>query len=154
MNFERILVPTDLSKTSLAALEAAKVLARRFGSEIILLFAVEPILVGAGGFGESAAAAQIVAEQQRVAKLGLKRLERKLGKGRFRCRSFAIDGGAARVIVDTAKRLKAGIIVIGTHGSGGVTRILIGSVADKVVRTAPCPVMTVRPQPRGSRRRA
>ena len=50
-------------------------------------------------------------------------------------------------IVKLATEEKAGFIVLGTHGYGGISRVMLGSVADKVIRTAPCPVVTVRPKP-------
>jgi len=54
------------------------------------------------------------------------------------------DGDAATTIVDTAKDKACDLIVMGTHGWGGLTRLLMGSVAEAVVRRAPCPVLTVK----------
>ena len=53
-------------------------------------------------------------------------------------------GPAATQIVELASEERADLIILGTHGRGGVTRALLGSVADRVIRTAPCPVLTVR----------
>jgi nucleotide-binding universal stress UspA family protein len=53
------------------------------------------------------------------------------------------EGSPARAIVDAARSRKCDLIVMGTHGSGGFTHLMLGSVAERVVRTAPCPVLTV-----------
>ena len=56
------------------------------------------------------------------------------------------EGQAATAIVHQAKHMKADMIVIGTHGRSGLPHMLLGSVAEKVVRTASCPVLTIRPE--------
>ena len=56
------------------------------------------------------------------------------------------EGQAARAIVHRAEQLQADMIVIGTHGRSGLPHMLLGSVAEKVVRTASCPVLTIRPE--------
>jgi len=61
-------------------------------------------------------------------------------------RTLQKTGSAAQSIVDTAKTLKADLIIMGTHGRTGFAHMLMGSVAEKVVRTAGCPVLTVRPE--------
>ncbi len=151
MDVKKILVPTDLSPTSLAALEAAKFLARRFRSEIVLVCAFQsPVF--SGDVAGAAAATQIAIEQERAVEIGLQRLERRLKRSGFKCRSYTREGSPAEVIVNLAKRLRVSLIAIATHGSGGLARMLLGSVTDRVVRSAPCPVLTVRPPPRRSRR--
>src|SRR5687767_10538461 len=62
---------------------------------------------------------------------------------RIRARGAVGEGPAAPAIVSAARRYRAHMIVVGTHGRSGVRRLLIGSVAERVVRTAPCPVLTV-----------
>ena len=62
--------------------------------------------------------------------------------------AYVETGDAARAIVDTAEKVKAELVVIGTHGRTGLRRLLLGSVAEKVVRGAPCSVLVVR-QPEG-----
>jgi nucleotide-binding universal stress UspA family protein len=62
---------------------------------------------------------------------------------RIRVRGAIGEGPAASAIVAAARRYRAHMIVVGTHGRSGVRRVLIGSVAERVVRTAPCPVLTV-----------
>ena len=71
-----------------------------------------------------------------------------LGKRNAQIKSVVVTAAAAPGIVDTARKLSADLIVIGTHGRTGLSRLMIGSVAERVVRTAPCPVLTV-PSARG-----
>lgn len=140
MNIRRILVPTDFSEAAEPALDYAVGLARSFGAELVLFHALEPLVFGEGAvaFGsvmdqlEQAAHAQL---QRRVARLKARGLK---------VRGMAGNGSTARLISDTAGKLRIDLIVMGTHGRGALSRMLIGSVAEKVVRTAMCPVLTVR----------
>lgn len=141
MNFDRILVPVDFSPTSLAALGAAKRLAGRFSSEVLLLHVIE-LLVPidfAGG-----AAVQLEEHHRREATTRLARLAQQLERSGIRVRTRIVEGTAARAIVEVARKERAGVIVMGTHGAGGFTRFVVGSVTDRVVRSASCPVLTVR----------
>ena len=63
---------------------------------------------------------------------------------RLRVSTLLTEGPAAASIVRAAKRNRVGLIVLGTHGRGGVARMVLGSVAEQVVRMAHCPVLTVR----------
>jgi nucleotide-binding universal stress UspA family protein len=72
------------------------------------------------------------------------RLAADLGKKGRSVRTLTKRGSPAQVIVDTAKRNGADLIVMGTHGRTGLAHMLIGSVAERVVRTAHCPALTVR----------
>jgi nucleotide-binding universal stress UspA family protein len=64
-------------------------------------------------------------------------------RDRIRVRGAIGEGPAAATIVQAARRHRAGLVVVGTHGRSGVRRLLLGSVAERVVRTSPCPVLTV-----------
>lgn len=141
MNFDRILVPVDFSPTSLAALGAAKRLAGRFASEIVLLHVVERLLP----IGDVAAVSvQVEEAYRRHAVARLARLEQQLERSGLRVRTKVVDGAPAPAIVQAARRERCGMIVMGTHGAGGFTRFVVGSVTDRVVRSASCPVLTVR----------
>ena len=72
----------------------------------------------------------------------------------FSIRLLVLDGVPARSIVDTAKSRKCQLIVMGTHGRGGFSHLLHGSVAERVVRTAECPVLTVSAATTGAEARA
>jgi nucleotide-binding universal stress UspA family protein len=76
-----------------------------------------------------------------------KQMDRLLARAktaRVRARALILEGVAHEQIVRTAKRQRAGLIVMGTHGRTGVARFFLGSVAARVAATAPCPVLTVR----------
>ena len=142
--FVRILVPTDFSAGSSRAWALAQRLARGLGSELILLHVlVETPLYSEGPFSmkrtrEVFEAARAWAE---------KTLGEWTGAGAAAgssVRWLTRSGVPHAEIVDVAKSEQADLIVIGTHGRGGLDRALLGSVADRVIRTAPCPVVTVR----------
>jgi nucleotide-binding universal stress UspA family protein len=149
MKLKRILVPIDFSPTSLVALGHAADLAAPSKAELLLLSVVEPLYPLMPDFNgvQSAALGRIVADHRDAARKELERLERRLAKRRLRVRSLVGTGRPFEVIGQAAKRHRADLIVMATHGRTGVSHLLTGSVAERVVRTAPCPVLTVRPKP-------
>lgn len=146
MKIKKILVPTDFSDDAEHAVEAAKDLALALGAEIILLHAYHVDLpmatpaLGGGyvlpvGFYEELrvqATKQIEALGVDVAKSGVK------------VTSFAIEERPFFAIVEEAKRRSVDLIVMGTRGLTGLKHVAFGSVAERVVREAPCPVLTVK----------
>ncbi len=154
MKFRRILAPTDFSPLSERGVAEGASLARSFGAELVLLHVVEPAVIAGDLYGASAMAT-VIEELQGTARLALARAVAKMKKRRQRCRGVVANGGAATTIVDTAARLRADLIVLATHGRSGFSRLLLGSVAERVVRTAACPVLTLpSTPPRGRSRRA
>ncbi len=142
--FETILVATDFSPTADRALEAARELVLAAGSgEIVLAHAkfvpreVEALAV----YGAEKVFAQI--EKAAVEQLD-KRLAELVQAG-VPARQVHVDGRPSEVILDLARREGADLIVMGTHGRTGLSHVLLGSVAERVVRQAECPVMTVPP---------
>jgi len=148
MKLKRVLVPVDFSQHSLDALEYAVALGRSFNPEILLLFALEPAQFAAAGHAYGGAlpvnVEMLMAEQRRMAKADLEKLQKSLAKRNLRVRALITEGTPYRMIVDTAKRLGADLVVMGTHGRAGLPRFFMGSVAEMVVRHAHCPVLTVR----------
>jgi nucleotide-binding universal stress UspA family protein len=137
-----ILVPTDFGEPSEAALDYAMALAKPFGAEIVLLHSFEVPIVGFPD-GAMMATAELTNRILEGAQAGLDRqVERCSGKG-VTVRGVVKQGDAWRTVVATSEELGAGLIVMGTHGRKGLPRALIGSVAEKVVRTSPVPVLTV-----------
>jgi universal stress protein A len=136
MDIKRILVPIDFSEDSLHALGSARDLARRFDSELLLLHVIAPI--------DLITVSEVFEEQRRAGDAALTRIGADLRAAGQRFRVMVEAGVPARVIVDAAKRNGADLIVLGTHGRTGLAHMLIGSVAEKVVRTASCPVLAVR----------
>jgi universal stress protein A len=141
---KRILVPIDFSPDSLAALAYARALAVRTGAELLLLHVVDQTyLAGAPELSlANPAFAQFLNEEWRTAREQTERLGAALRQ--LRCRSMVKRGAPWQVIVDTAKRSGADLIVMATHGRTGLAHVLIGSVAERVVRHAHCAVLTVR----------
>jgi len=148
MKLKRVVVPVDFSQHSLDALEYAVTLARSFKPEIVLIFALEPAQFASAGHAYGGAlpvnVEMLMAEQRQLAKADLDKLQKGLAKRNIRARALITEGTPYRMIVDTAERLGADLIVIGTHGRSGLPRFFMGSVAEMVVRHAHCPVLTVR----------
>jgi len=159
MVVKRILVPIDFSPDSLHALTYARDLAKRFGAELLILHVVDQTyLAGAPELSlANPGFATFLTEQWRIACEQTDRLGAELTRRRQRCRTMVKRGPPAQVIVDTARRGGADLIVMATHGRTGLAHMLIGSVAERVVRSAHCAVLTVRrtatrQRPAGSRK--
>jgi len=151
-SFNKILAPTDFSDDSSYALQYAEELARKFGSEIIIMHvaqALAPVTfsLDPGGSADPLALETIgrIAEEQRLAaQRELDRLVNRLRENGLRARSLLRVGAAFVEIVTTAQAENVDVIVMATHGRSGLAHMLLGSVADRVVAKAPCPVLTVR----------
>jgi nucleotide-binding universal stress UspA family protein len=136
---DRILVATDFSACSLNALRYAEALARTLGAEIVLLH-VDAVPVA----GSDRAAVKRVLVEGKLA-LAADQLH-DLG---LRARTVLRVGAADEEILDAAEKERASLIVVGTHGRNPVVRMLLGSVAERVVRGARCPVLVVGLQENG-----
>ena len=142
----RILVPTDFSPPSAAALAMAKELAARFGASIQLIHVLEDPYA-AGSYAPEVygyVPAGLRETWQRTAETQLLAVLPEREREPFRAKSAVVFGSPARTIVEYADTNNFDLIVMGTHGRGGVAHLLLGSVAERVVRTAHCPVLTVR----------
>ncbi len=137
-----ILVPVDLAHENPPELAFAADLARLTGAEVILVHVVDylPTLLPVELPGGYPLPQIDVVREAALEKLG--RMSAKLTG--LKTRTLCEVGGAASQIVDTAKREKVDQIVIGSHSRRAVTRLVLGSVADRVAHTATCPVTIVR----------
>jgi nucleotide-binding universal stress UspA family protein len=146
MKIKRLLVPLDFSANSSHALDYAADFAKTFKAELLVLHVVEPIYYAVPDFtgGAAAAMAGVLDEQRHGARAQLLQIERRYAKRRIKLRILLQSGSAYQAIVDTARRLKADMIVMTTHGRTGMSHLLMGSVAERVVRSATCPVLTLR----------
>jgi nucleotide-binding universal stress UspA family protein len=153
---KRILVPVDFSTASLQALDYAIEFGRPLRAELVLLHAVEPVYFAAtnGIYGVGYDASIVYRELEHAAREQLSRLADDLRAKRIPVRILLAVGAAHRVVADAAKKLKADLVIMSTHGRTGLSHVLMGSVAERVVRTAPCPVLTIRPRRAAARRRA
>jgi universal stress protein A len=142
MNQRKILFPTDFSHTGDAALELATSLARERGAQLLIVHVEEP--PAAYGAGEMYyGMPDPVTEDLR------KMLEQVTPTdSQIPCERRLITGDPATSIARLAADEGVELIVMGTHGRTGLMRLLMGSVAEAVVRRAPCPVLTLR-QPGG-----
>ena len=141
---KNILVPTDLSEGAEEALDYACELARQFGATVHLLHVIGIPTLGVPELGV-ALTSSVIDSMVRDNQEALETLvDHKRGSAVFGP-PLLRTGDARDLINQTAKELNADLIVMGTHGRRGVSRALLGSVTETVVRTAPCPVLTVRP---------
>jgi nucleotide-binding universal stress UspA family protein len=136
-----ILVPTDFSDGSQVALEYATSLAKSFSAKIILLHVIETFTYT---MTEALQVVNVYALVRNAVEPVMDRTVQDLQKDRVSASRLLVQGTADQEIVGQAKEAGADLIVMGTHGRRGVSHAFIGSVAERVVRTAPCPVLTVR----------
>jgi nucleotide-binding universal stress UspA family protein len=144
MKIKRILAPTDLSKASLQGVAYAAELARAQKAELILLFAEDVSAYVPGEIYGAGVVASLLDETRRQAEAGLRKLRDRYRDAGVRCRAVLVSGQPSQTITDTARKLHADWIVLATHGRSGISHALLGSVAERVVRSASCPVLTVR----------
>ena len=145
--WRRILVPLDFSLTSLRALKFAVPLAKESSARLVLLNVVEPNPYPTGMEGAILVTPDASLEQN--AKKELPQVARRFVPKSIRVTSLVARGRAADVIVETSEKKGVDLIVLSTHGHTGLNRLLMGSTAEQVVRTAKCPVFVVR-KPRQS----
>lgn len=142
--FRDILVPIDFSEYSEAALQQAIAIASEFGAALDLLHVVEeplhPAFYNTGVFSiyDIQPDVEVRAEEH------LKKLAQASAPEGLEVRYHVRPGHAAREIVAFAEERRSGLIVMATHGLTGIEHLLIGSVAEKVTRMAPCPVFTAK----------
>jgi nucleotide-binding universal stress UspA family protein len=134
-----ILLPTDLSDWSENAFQAACGLARGFGARVMVLYVKAPPVVAYGELGP-VVPDPIQTTDDLIDRLG----EMHHVDPRLRVEYRVADGDPASEIVRLAKELPADLVVMATHGRTGLRRLLMGSVAEAVVRRASCPVLTLK----------
>ena len=145
-NLTRILVPTDFSDASAAALKYACDLADALHAELCVLHVVEdPYPLGAYTEYYSPPPEDFLVRQESQARAQLETVLTPEQKARYHATLELRSGHPVRQILQYLSEHGAGhLVVMATHGRGGVARLMMGSVADKIVRMAPCPVLTVR----------
>ena len=142
-----ILVPVDFSETSKVALRYGRDLAATFGATIDVMHAVgDAVTFGAVSPITAADVAGTVLELEKDARTRLKALVAREAAGpRLKAVDVVVTAvSPSAAIIDYAKEHGIDLIVMGTHGRGAVAHFLLGSVTESVVRSAPCPVLTVR----------
>ncbi len=151
--YSRILVPLDGSDLAEQVLPHAEAIAAKFGSTITLLLATDLprvfLQTGAAPGGMPVAVPVLnpspIVEGEHEAAVGyLDAVAQRLRATGVAVNYEQLDGAAAEVILERARQLPADLIAMTTHGRGGLGRLVYGSVADAVLRRAPCPVLLVR----------
>ena len=142
---KNILLATDFSEPSGAALEYAKSLAEAFGASVHVLHVLEDLAAHAWTTEVYVAALPGVHEEmERQARDRLDRLFAPEDRDRFRVKTALRVGSPFVEVIRYAREHDIDLIVMGTHGRGAIAHMLLGSVAERVVRKAPCAVLTVR----------
>ena len=143
----RILHPTDFSPASTPAFHKAVEAAVAYRAELLVAHVLPSLPMDPAGIMTAATWARVLADQRAVAERQVARLVAKARRAGARATGLVMDVGVTHEqIARLARRRRAGLIVMGTHGRTGLQRALLGSVAGRVIATAPCPVMTVHPR--------
>jgi nucleotide-binding universal stress UspA family protein len=142
---KRVLAPTDFSSHSEKAVRFACGLAERFGAELHLVHVLSEIIpAGPDPLLMPVMPPQFYQENEERAKETLQRLLDP-SWGKLKATVSAVRWGSpVEAIVDYAREQNIDLIVIATHGRTGLSHVLLGSVAERIVRESPCPVLTIR----------
>lgn len=145
--FQRILVPVDGSRTADLGLKLAIGMARESGATLYLLHVVPEFIMMQDAIGGALYADRLFEGMREGGRQIITKAEQKVRAKGLKYRTVLVEEPAARisdVIVEQARKLRADVIVLGTHGRRGLDRMVMGSDAEGVVRQAPVPVLLVR----------
>jgi nucleotide-binding universal stress UspA family protein len=161
---KRILVPLDGSRFGSRALKYAREISQKFGAEVVLLQVVQPatpmpatssIAPDLASPAATRIAVKIAMDEDKrnvaEAKKYLGRKAREMESGATEISSQVIIGDPAQAIMKAARKERADLIVMTTHGKSGIRRAILGSVADEVIRNSRKPVLVIRPQTSGKK---
>lgn len=158
IEFKKILVTHDGSKCASAILPHVVSLGGTLNAQVILLRVIEPLVPDFGlasmsdigpltsSISYGVEIADLTKEVKKAATKELENVERELSKmGLKKVRHILLEGYAPEIIQYVVKKEKIDMIMMSTHGRTGLRKILLGSVAEQIIHTAPCPVFTVHP---------
>ncbi len=138
-DLKTIVVATDLSQTSSAALHYARLLATAYGARVVLAHVVDPV-----SYANLSDVPQQVLEEMTVAARGeMERLAAEFLSAGIPSNSEVRQGVVTQLLLQVIDQYKADLVVLGTRGAKGVGPVVVGTVAEQLVRLAPCPVMAV-----------
>lgn len=143
IEFTRVLCPTDLSDASRTALQHALMLARWYDAQVFVLHATHLALPPVAFSGERVAS--LTPEQRAELTAEVERFVAAADPGQVPVTITVAQGPAVQAILDAAHDLPADLVVLGTHGRSGFEHLLMGSITERILRKATCPVYTVRP---------
>lgn len=144
INIKRILVPTDFSDSARHALGYGVSFAREYGAQLTLLHVVETLAVGYASDLFPVPMAEVFQEISGYARAELAKLTAQVRERGVDVREIVAQGKPATEIIRVARDETIDMIVLGTHGKGVLDQALFGSTTERVVRKAPCPVLTCR----------
>jgi nucleotide-binding universal stress UspA family protein len=142
--FKEIVVATDFSEYSLRAIDYGVEIAAKFGSHVTLLYVVEPVLQTADLTWTTVDFEELNASHREMAEREIAKILAERFPAGMRCDAAVLFGKPFVEILKCADERGADLIVMATHGRGAISHLLMGSTAEKVVRKASCPVLTVK----------
>jgi universal stress protein A len=148
LNIKKILCPVDFSEPSLAGLSASADMAGRFGASVIALYVLPILPPQPVDPNYTFQVPEYEMLLQRDAEKRLEALVKEKIPEKIPASTAIVNGGAGREIVKYAEEAKVDLIVIASQGHGAWHHLVMGSVAEKVVRHSPCPVFVVRETPK------
>lgn len=146
LNWKRIVCPIDFSEVSLGALRLAKEICSFQQATLVAVYVVEPIVAPTDFTYGSLTSGELEDRLVERSRQALAEVIESAGLKEPQVLQRVERGRASAEIVRVAGEEKADLIVIGTHGYTGMAHVLLGSTAERVIRKAPCPVLTVRPK--------
>lgn len=145
ITIRNILVPTDFGRAATAALTYARDLARQYGAALHVMYVADDMTLRFVLDSTPMFLPQVQKELEEEGRTRLAALLSLEDRARLGARAFVCTSiSPSSAIVDYARQHEIDLIVMGTHGRGAVSHMLMGSVAERVVRTSPCPVLTMR----------
>jgi nucleotide-binding universal stress UspA family protein len=141
-SIHKILVPIDGSDYSIRAAEYALGIAKAQGAEVVLVYVVDELVVDQ--FSSAAEKSAIEAQLKNDGQHATRYAEGLMEKAGVKSSSMLLKGRPFEQIVNTTKSFNIDLVVMGTYGRRGAERILIGSVAERVIEYSPCPVLVVK----------
>jgi nucleotide-binding universal stress UspA family protein len=144
---QKIVCPVDFSNCAQQALNYASELAKQFDAELSIVHAYEDpaaYVTPMPMSGYVGPGAELLLELRKQLEVRLAQTKAEVEARGVRVRSELLEGTPYRVVLDWAKEFGADMIVVGTHGHTGLTHALLGSVTERIVRMAHCPVLTIR----------
>ncbi len=148
-NFKKIICALDLSQHSALVADYAVSLAKMYDAEIIAVYAAPALTQYVGFHVPPSSIENFVGEIITGAEKTMQEFVEEHFAG-VKAIGRVVNGYAAEEVLSLAEQENADLIIMGTHGRKGIDRILFGSVAEKIVKSSPIPVMTIRPQSSGA----
>ena len=140
----RILHATDLSPASRRAFDTALAIAKSLNARLTIAYVLAPVVTVPDQYIDAATLDRLDQQARQWSTQHLDRLAARAKKAGVQATVVLRDGDPADQIVRACRAAKADLIIVGTHGRRGLPKFFLGSVAERVVSTAPCPVVTVR----------